>query len=85
MQFNWLITFRSVTFAQKAQRVLSGDDIHCQLRRTPKALSRRGCGYCLWLRQTEAVRAVSLLRRQEASFEKVYALDSQGVPEERAL
>ncbi len=85
MQFNWLVTFRSVTFAQKGQRVLGEENIACHLRRTPKVLSRRGCGYCLWLRSGDAVRAVSILRRQEAPFEKVYALDAEGRPEERAL
>ncbi len=85
MQFYWLITFRSVTFAQKAQSVLGNEDITCNLRRTPKSLSRRGCGYCLWLRPAEAIRAVSVLRQRETPFEKVYALDAQGVPEEQML
>ncbi len=84
MKFDWLITFRSVTFAQKGERKLKGVGIACSLRRTPKELSERGCGYCLGLQGTDVLRAVQLLRETQTAFGKVYSLSS-GRPEERAL
>ena len=84
MKNDWMITFRSVTFAQKAERRLKGAGIDCILQRTPKELSERGCGYCLRLQGRDAVAAVNLLRENQLSFGKVYAV-SAGRPEERVL
>ncbi len=84
MKFDLLITFRSVTFAQKGERWLKGADIACSLSRTPKELSQRGCGYCLRLRAADGSRAVALLRENQSAFGKVYGL-SRGYPEELAL
>lgn len=85
MKNDWLITFRSITFAQKGERRLRQDGISCDLLRTPRALSERGCGYCLRIRGKDAVAAVALLREQEILFGKVYAVTGSGKPEERQL
>lgn len=84
MKHDWLITFRSVTYAQKAERRLKGAGIDCTLQRTPRELSEQGCGYCLRLRGTDTAAAVTLLRENQLAFGKVYALSS-GHPEERVL
>ena len=84
MKSDWLITFRSVTFAQKGERRLKSAGIDCILQRTPKELSERGCGYCLRLQGKDAAAAVDLLRDNQLTFGKVYALAS-GHPEERVL
>ena len=85
MKNDWLITFRSITFAQKGERRLRQEGISCDLLRTPRALSERGCGYCLRIRGKDAVAAVALLREQEILFGKVYAVTGSGKPEERQL
>ena len=85
MKNNWLITFRSVTFAQKAERVLNKAGIGCILQRTPKILSEKGCGYCLRLQMQDAMAAVELLREQDVSYGKIYVLTEGGVPQERML
>jgi len=84
MKYDWLITFRSVTFAQKGERGLKSAGIDCILQRTPRELSERGCGYCLRLQGKDAASAVNLLRENQLTFGKVYALSS-GKPEERVL
>ena len=61
MRMNF-ITFRSVTPAQRGQRVLQQAGIETVLLRTPKWMEERGCGYCLRLRQEDTKRAVDLLR-----------------------
>ena len=85
MKSNWLITFRSVTFAQKAERILNKAGIGCMLQRTPKILSERGCGYCLRLQMKDVMAAVEMLREQEVSYGKIYALTDGGIPQERVL
>ena len=85
MRKEYLITFRSVTFAQHAQRVLQREHIFCQLRRTPKILTSRGCGYCLWLRERDVSGAVALLHSEQISYGKVFELGEDGLPQEWAL
>ena len=85
MKNNGLITFRSVTFAQKGERVLQKAGIDCTLQRTPKELSKQGCGYCLRVRAKDVMNAVELLRENQVSYGKTYALKGDGRPEERVL
>ncbi len=84
MQFDFLITFRSVTFAQQGERALQKMGIDCYLRRTPRELAGRGCGYCLTIRSRDALAAVELLRERQILFGKVYAM-AAGRMEEREL
>lgn len=85
MKNEWLITFRSVTFAQRGEKVLRSRDIQCVMQRTPKKLTERGCGYCLRIRDADAFRAVEILHREKLSYEKVYAVSGDGITEERIL
>ena len=83
MRMNF-ITFRSVTPAQRGQRILLQAGIECSLQRTPRWMEERGCGYCLRLRQADTERAVALLRQGKLAFSKVYG-GSDGAVEELAL
>lgn len=85
MRNEWLITFRSVTFAQQAERLFKKEQIPCQLQRTPKMLTSRGCGYCLRLRGKDALYAVALLQEEQITYGKLYELRENGIPEERTL
>lgn len=85
MKNEWLITFRSVTFAQRGERALRSRNIQCVIQRTPKKLTERGCGYCLRLRAVDAPRAVEIMGREKLQYEKLYALKDDGTTEERVL
>ena len=77
-----LITFRSVTFAQSAQRIFKRAGIESTLRRTPKGLEERGCGYCLEIQQRDAMNALEQLRREKREYGKIYAIIADGKLEE---
>ena len=81
MANQWLITFRSVTVAQKAEKLLKTANLFCSLQRTPKILSERGCGYCLRLRERDGARAVAILKEHSVPYGKVYALTEEGMGE----
>ena len=66
------ITFRSVTYAQKGERVLERSSIRCRLQRTPKWMEQQGCGYCIRLAESAVYRAVELLRRSQVPLRRVY-------------
>lgn len=56
------LIFSSVTYALKAQRLLSGYRIYTTLTRTPEVTAVRGCGYGLRLSAPEkAAEAQALL------------------------
>ncbi len=75
------ITFRSVTPAQRAQRVLRDGGLTCTLQRTPRPMQDRGCGYCLRLRPWDTPAAVELLQKNNVPFSKVYATDNGQIDE----
>ena len=70
------ITFRSITPAQHAQRVLHQAGIDAILQRTPRHMEQQGCGYCLRIRQEERLSAVQVLQKASISFQKVYTLQN---------
>ena len=70
----FFITVRSVTFGQRAERVLKKGGIFCTLQRTPKWMEEQGCGYCLRLRTDDVMPAVRLLQSTQVPFRRVYDL-----------
>ena len=81
----YYITFRSVTYAQRGEQVLSEGGVRCTLQRTPKWMEERGCGYCLRLWTGDVNQAVVLLRKSRVSFRKIYAQREDGILEERTV
>lgn len=75
------ITFRSITPAQRGQRLLQQAGIECTLQRTPRWMEERGCGYCLRLRPEHTDRAVGLLRQGSLAFSRIYAGTDSGAEE----
>lgn len=69
----YCITFRSITPAQRGQRLLQAKGLRCVLQRTPRWMEARGCGYCLRLRPEDANVAAALLREENLPFSKIYA------------
>lgn len=55
-------TFRSVTAAQRGQRLLSSAGISAAIQRTPATLSVHGCGYCLRVSSRWVEQAAKTLR-----------------------
>jgi hypothetical protein len=82
---SYFITFRSITYAQRAERILKDAGIRCTLQRAPRAMEERGCGYAIHLRQADISTALLLLRRAQVPMRKVYARDESGKVEEEAL
>lgn len=78
----YFITFRSVTFAQRGERLLTSRGIRCTLQRTPRWMEEQGCGYALRLWVKDVSPAVELLRENRVPLRKVYAQRGDGQLEE---
>lgn len=81
---NCVITFRSVTPAQRGEGILRKAGYGCSIRRTPRWMENQGCGYSLRVRCDQVLECVRLLRESRISFRKVY-LQREGSMEEMAL
>ncbi len=79
------ITFRSVTIAQRGERVLSGAGIRCSVQRTPRWMEEQGCGYCLRLQAGSVRQALDILGRNQLKWRKVYTQREDGILEEVTL
>ena len=76
----YCITFRSVTLAQRGERVLEGAGMRCALARTPRWMEERGCGYCLRLRG-EWRAAAAALDRAGVEYRRIYRLSGETAEE----
>ena len=79
------ITFRSVTFAQRAEAVLRQKNMEAAIQRTPRWMEEQGCGYCLKLWTQDIYRSVELLRNSRIPMRKVYVHSDDGQLEEVAV
>lgn len=80
-----LITFRSVTPAQRGEAVLRRAGFDCQLSRTPRPMEEQGCGYSLRLRPVDSARGAAMLRQHQIPFRKVYLWTESGAFEELSV
>ena len=68
----YFITFRSVTYAQRGERILKNAGIDCHLRRTPRWMESKGCGYALELEEPR--QAAAVLRENQLTWQKIYRI-----------
>lgn len=76
------VTFRSVTFAQRARRLLEQERYRCTLQRTPRWMEAQGCGYCLRLWPEDVTQPVQILREAGIPIRKIYIQQDDGRLEE---
>lgn len=81
----YYITFRSITFAQQGERLLTGEGIRCTLQRTPRWMEQQGCGYCLRLWTLDPAAAWRLLWENRVPVRKLYIQRQDGQLEELHL
>ena len=80
----YLITFRSVTYAQRGERLLNRQGERCSLKRTPRWMEEQGCGYALRVRAAEIEPATALLAERQIPIRRVYLQSKDGQLEEVA-
>ena len=78
----YFITFRSVTFAQRAEKLLNQRSVRVSLMRTPRWMEEQGCGYALKLWHNDVQSILRLLRENKIQLRKVYVQLESGDMEE---
>lgn len=79
------ITFRSVTPAQRAERLMKRSGFSCNLRRTPRWMEAQGCGYALQVHYSNVNACIQRLKKAEVPYRKVYLSNENGAVEELNL
>lgn len=75
----YYFTFRSVTAAQRGQRMLSSAGVPSAMQRTPATLSVHGCGHCLRVSAQWAPLAARVL--QGSGVQRCYIRTQNGFEE----
>ncbi len=65
---HYLISCRSLTWAQRMGRTLERAGITASTIKAPRSVAPEGCGYCLRVVEKDLPRALTVLR--EAGFDK---------------
>lgn len=71
-----MITFRSVTPAQRAEQLLRRAGVRCELHRTPRYLAQQGCGYSLRIQSHQLEQTIGFLQEHQIPYQKVYCGES---------
>ncbi len=75
---NVLLMCRSLTYAQRTERLLERAGISGYIQRAPAGASKRGCGYCVRLRQAHLEWAMSVLEQEGFLPERVLRPEEDG-------
>lgn len=81
----YYITFRSVTYAQRGEKLLNDGGFRCALQRTPRWMEEQGCGYALKVWAGDILSAVALIRREKLPMRRVYRQKGDGILEEMSV
>ena len=79
-----MITFRSVTPAQRGEVILRREGIQAMVQRTPRSLAEQGCGYSIRVSCGQLPKAAEILRQKGIAYRKTYHI-REGNPEEVLL
>lgn len=74
----YLIMCRSLTYAQRAARMLERRGITAVVRRAPQAASGEGCAYCVRVSEKSLANALAVLRETGLGPGRVFLMDPAG-------
>lgn len=75
---HYLLTFRSLTYAQRAARVLERAGVTGTVSRVPKAAATRGCAYCVIIAARHRDRSLQILTAAGLEPERVLLRHEDG-------
>lgn len=76
--FKYLLTFKSLTYAQRGLNILSRAGIVGDIVRTPKSISSAGCGYGIRISGKDYIKANDLLSAVLIFPERIFSIDRSG-------
>lgn len=74
----YLIMCRSLTYAQRAAKVLERTGINAGVTKAPKLAAGNGCGYCVSVSYGRGILAADILRREGLLQGKIFEQSADG-------
>ena len=74
----YLIICRSLTYAQRTAQVLERAGIFGTVLRSPKLISKEGCGYCVRIQERRLTDALMILRREGLAPKQIFLQSADG-------
>ena len=74
----YLILCRSLTYAQRTARVLERAGVSGYVQKTPKAISKGGCGYGVKVSERRLAEALQVLCREGMAPKQVFLQEATG-------
>lgn len=81
----YLIMCRSLTYAQRAARILEKSGISAGVLKAPKLAAGNGCGYCVSVSYGRGILAADILRREGLLQGKIFEQYTDGKLKEVVL
>ena len=75
---HYLLMCRSLTYAQRAARMLERYGITAIVTKGPQGLSAEGCAYCVKISERRLADAVQVIRNAGMGPVKIYLSDERG-------
>jgi hypothetical protein len=82
---HYLIMTRSLTYAQRASRLLERSGITATIMRAPQSVSGSGCGYCVSVSYKRGREAADILKEAGLFTGRSYLLEADGTAREAEL
>ena len=82
---HYIIMSRSLTYAQRASKLLERSGITATVKRAPQSLSGNGCGYCVGVSYKHGRKAVEVLDEAGLSHGKTYMEEAYGTLREAVI
>ena len=73
----FFFTYRAQTQARRGASILKEAGIHGRMDRTPSKMAVNGCGYGLWVPETQGYGAALELRGRGCPYERSYRWDGK--------
>ena len=80
--FRYLIMCRSLTYAQRASRLLERHGITAAITKLPQSVADSGCSYCVRVNEKNYRSALTILKEAGLNPGKVFRLNEGGEPQE---
>ena len=77
-----IIMCRSLTYAQRAQRLLEAGRIHTGITKAPQGITPEGCSYGVRVRAAVLTKALKMLAEAGVRTGRVYCIGSGGEVQE---
>lgn len=74
----YLLMCRSLTYAQRASRLLERSGITAIITRTPRTMAESGCGYCVKVSEKRLAVSIKILNEAGLGPVRIFLLSSDG-------